>query len=189
MRMSLKKISLSLILLTLVIVSSFAQKQAIQAPEMPVDESTKLITYTGVVEVKAMNKNELYKRGLEWFNVYYKNPSDVIREKDSINFKIVGKSRFKIFREANENGVKMDGGLIQYTIMVICKDGRFKYELTAINWKQQSYYPIEKWIAEKERYKEYSWYLSQTDTMMKEVVKNLETAMKTTPKANNKDNW
>lgn len=186
--MSFKKVILSLMLVAFGFANSFAQKQEIQAPDMPVDENTKLITYTGVVEVKDVNKNELYKRGLGWFNTYYKNPSDVIREKDSINLKVVGKPRFKIFRPANENGVKMDGGLVQYTITVICKDGRFKYEITAINWKQQSYYPIEKWITEKERYKDYSWYLSQTDTMMKEVAKNLEAAMKTAPKQI-KDNW
>ena len=43
------------------------------APAMPIDEETKKICYTQVVEVKG-TMNELYRRAIEWFNKQYKNP-------------------------------------------------------------------------------------------------------------------
>src|SRR5262249_39831817 len=88
------------------------QKDAVKAPDMPIDPDTKLITYTAVVEVKDVNKAELYRRALGWYNTFYKNPAEVIREKDSVNFKIIGKPRFKLYKETT-NGGRMDGGLVQ----------------------------------------------------------------------------
>ena len=54
-----------------------------------------LITYTKVVEVASTNKTDLYNRGFAWANKFYKNPVDVIREKDAIAGKMVCKARFK----------------------------------------------------------------------------------------------
>lgn len=167
-----------------------AQKQAYVAPNMPIDEDTKLITYTGVVDVPNTGKTELYKRSEAWFSSYYKNPTEVIREKDSANTKIVGKPRFKISNEPGENNVKMDAGIVQYTLTVACKDNKCKYTASEINWKQASYFPAEKWIEQKERFKQNNYFLWQTDSMMqKEIIPALEKALKSAPKKSNKDDW
>ena len=186
-----KKIITAITFLAIGFANANAQsKQEIQAPKMPVDENTKLITYTGVIEVTGANKAELFRRGLAWFNAFYKNPTEVIREKDTVGLKIVGKPRFKILNEAGPSGVKTDAGLVQYTITLAMKDGKFKYEITAINWKQQSYFAIEKWVEQKDKYKANNYYLYQTDSIITQnVIKNLESTMKTAPKKIDKDNW
>lgn len=167
-----------------------AQKTTFTAPTMPVDEDSKLITYTGIVDVPATSKNELYARTLEWFNAYYKNANEVIRERDSVNLKISGKPRFRITNEPNEQGVKLDAGLVQYTIQVASKDNKAKYTITEINWKQASYFPIEKWVEQKDRYKQNHYYLYSTDSVMrKDVIPSLEKALKTAKKKVDKDNW
>ncbi len=172
------------------IVTARQKQQEIQAPVMPTDPNTKLVTYAAVDEVKNTGKNELFKRASGWFNTYYKNPTEVIREKDTVALKIVGKPRFRIYSPPNEKGVKMDAGIVQYTITVAVKEGKYKYEITEINWKQQSYYPIEKWIEQKDKYKSNNYYLYQTDSIItNDVIKNLQHAMRTAPKVIDKDNW
>ena len=66
-----------------------------EKPEIPVDELSKKITYTKVVEATG-SKDELYRKALSWYNNYYKNPTEVIREKDPVEGKILGKGRIKI---------------------------------------------------------------------------------------------
>src|SRR5688572_22173895 len=79
------------------IVTSAAQKEPIETPyAVPVDSITKLITYEGVVEVKGHAAPALYQRANDWFQTYYKNPKEVVRENDSVKFRIVGKHLFKI---------------------------------------------------------------------------------------------
>ena len=114
-------------LFSLFLYQSFSQTQQYTAPKMPVDNETNLITYSEVVDVPGTTKSELYKRTEAWFMSTYKNPSEVIRERDSVNLKIVGKPRFRITNEPNEKGVKTDAGLVQYTITVACRDNKCKY--------------------------------------------------------------
>ncbi|MFM7217436.1 MAG: hypothetical protein ACKO1U_05405, partial [Bacteroidota bacterium] len=75
----------------------FAQKKVeVAAPVLPVDSITKLISYEGVSEVKDVAADVLYQRALQWFKSYYKNPTELIRENDSIKLRITGKPRFRI---------------------------------------------------------------------------------------------
>jgi hypothetical protein len=167
-----------LFVLTAATVSSFAQAPATApSPQLPTDADTKLITYTEVVNMPGLTKAELYKRALTWFNKYYKNPADVIKEKDSVNTKISGVHRFKITKMVKET--KNDAGLVSYTINVMCKDGKYKYEVTKINWKQQSYYGIEKWMDKKSPSYDASYdsFLQQTDEFMKSLVADLKKGM------------
>src|SRR6185295_5838676 len=76
---------------------SYAQKEPLVTPyAVPIDTITKLITYQGVVEVKNTPAAALYKRIIDWFNTYYKNPTEVIRENDSVGNMVMGKPRFRI---------------------------------------------------------------------------------------------
>jgi len=159
--------------------------------QVPVDSITKLITYEGVTEVPGMKADALYKRAMEWFKTFYKNPTEVIRENDSLKFKIVGKPRFKINNPADKEGTKTDGGLAQYTITVAARDGRFKYEITEFNWKQISYYPCEKWMDTKSQTYTavYAEYLHQLDQYTNDLVKNLKAAMMNAKPVKDRDKW
>lgn len=188
MKNYLKQIAFTGMLLLIITVS---KSQNATAPVMPMDSTTKLITYTAVKEMKGVSKEELYKRAMKWFKTFYKNPTDVIREQDTVNLKIVGKARFKIYSDLNSLP-KGDGGLAMYTITVGCREGRFKYEITAINWIQQSYYGAERWMnKESATYKPvYDSYLTQVDETIRDVVNKLATGMNQPSEVKStKDNW
>lgn len=148
-----------------------------QTSQLPVDPETKLVTYTEVVNMPGVNQKELYKRAHKWFHKYYKNPADVIREKDSVSATITGIHRFKITKDVK--GTKSDAGMVQYTIKVMCKEGKYKYEVSKINWKQTSYYGIEKWMDKTAASydPQFESYLAQTDQQIKAVIEDLKKGM------------
>jgi hypothetical protein len=177
------------LVLSLAVVSQKAGAPA--AVTLPVDSITHLVTYEMVIPVQGATRDVLYKRALDWFNSYYKNPTEVIRENDMEKGKIVGKPRFRIYNPADKSGTKTDAGVVQYTITVAVKEGKFKYELTEFNWKQPSYYPIERWMDTKAQMYTpvYNVYLTQTDEYVKELLKALKTAMTSDKPVKDKDNW
>jgi hypothetical protein len=187
----MKKIILVIFFAGLSIVS-FAQKAPLATPyAVPLDTVTKKITYDGVVEVKNASAEELYKRFNDWFHSYYKNPTEVIRENDSIKFMMVGKPRFRITDLKPNDAGKTDGGIVQYTITVAAKNGRFRYELTDFNWKQTSYYACEQWLnVSAPNYSPlYNDYLQQLDKTALEVVQALKNAVMVEKAVKDKDNW
>jgi len=190
----MKKSVAFILLLFLFLGTVHAQKSA--APAMvpapvPVDSITHLITYESVVETPGVNAQVLYNRTIDWFYATFKNPTEVIREKDSIKFKVVGKPRFKISNPPDKNGTKTDGGLIQYTITVAAKDGRFKYELTEFNWKQQSYYPSERWMDTKAQMYTplYNEYLLQLHQEANRIITTLKEALTHAKSVKKTDDW
>lgn len=183
----MKKIILQLFVLLLVLPSKFLfaqEKQQFNTDNIPVDKISKLITYTDVVQLKGVSTAVLYKRALDWFNTYYKNPADVIRESDSTKGTIVGKSRFKISNAPDKKGLRTDAGLIMYTIKVSVREGRYKYEITELNQKAASYTPLEPWLDNTA----YADYLEQIDTELRDTIDSLRKAMSTKPPVKN-DNW
>lgn len=164
-------------------------QENIQLPSMPVDEVSKLITYEKVTEV-AGAKEQLFEKALAWCSSYYKNPGDVIREQDMDAGKIVCKARYKIKNPEDKKGLATDAGNVMYTMTLEFKEGRYRCIITEINWKQQSYYPIERWqdTTAQSWKPEFAYYLQQVDETSKEVMKDLEKAMKTVAPVK-KDDW
>ncbi|HLG33378.1 MAG TPA: DUF4468 domain-containing protein [Bacteroidia bacterium] len=176
-------------LLTSAIVSAQINDK-IDPGRFPIDVNSKLITYVEVIQVPGVPVKEIFSRGLKWFNTFYKNPTDVIRETDSLRGKIFGKARFKIYNPADKTGLKTEAGNVEYSITLNLKEGKFRYTITEINWKKASFYPVERWLdtTALSYSKAYSFYLEQMDTQIHETVKNLETFMKTPPAKKN-DDW
>lgn len=171
---------------------SFAQKKGeekIQAPKMPVDKETNLITYSGIIEAQGVVADTLYKRGLKWFNTFYKNPVDVIKEKEE-GKKIVGKARYTIYSKDPKTGTQLNDGVVNYEITLQFKDGKCKYQITNIYVKNPSHYAIEKWVEENN--KAYntvlSSYLVQTDEYFQDLKTKLKKAM-TTAGTKKSDDW
>ena len=150
-----------------------------QAPKLPVDEASKLISYSKVNEVAGISMKELYNRAIIWCTGYYKNSAEVIRERDSVNGEIICKARYKIMNPADKKGFATEAGVVMYTLKLSFKDGKYKYIISDINWKQASYYPIEKWMDQKSSsYKpEFDFYLQQVDEKSREVIKDFEKAL------------
>ena len=191
MRKLFVEIPVLIFLLTFSVASAQKNQQpAFVVPAMTINEETKLVTYSGVIEENAV-KDELYKRALKFFNTNYKNPVDVIKKQDEAIGEIEGIARFTIYNPSDKDGVRPQAGLVSYTINLKMKDNRYKYEITKINWKQASYYGIEKWMDKSSpNYKAiYDYYLVQTDEQMKELTEKLAKAMKQPSVQQKNDEW
>jgi len=171
---------------------SGAQTDPLTTPyAVPLDSITNLISYEKVVDVKGVTEEELYKRINNWFHNYYKNPSESIRENDSVKHVIVGKPRFRLSNPPAKDGMKTEGGVVQYTITVSVRSGRFKYEITAFNMKQASYFPCEKWLDTKAKsyLPVYNDYLQQLDKQTVELINSLKNAASHEKPVKDKDSW
>ena len=186
------KISAAIILFTVLTTSAFAQKgkKEIIMPELPKNESTGLISYSGREEAASTSKSVLYDRALAWANGFYKNPAEVIREKDPEKGKIVIKGRYRIANEPDKKGVVTQAGNVMYTLTVEFKDNAWRYEITNMNWQQTSAFPIERWTdtASPSFSPNYPYYLTQTDEELRKVESSLKKAMASELKTN-KDDW
>jgi len=159
----------------------------VNAQDLPIDKDTKLITYTEVVD-QAGSADELYKKAYRWFFSYYKNPHNVVKE--SANNKIVAHPRFKILNPKNKKGVATMGGIVTYSFTVVFKDGRYKYKITNIQWKQTSKYPIERWNdkAAKSYKEEYAFYLEQVNSEINKVLSEMKASISKSSEKES-DNW
>ncbi|MBK7965786.1 MAG: DUF4468 domain-containing protein [Bacteroidetes bacterium] len=180
----------SIIMLLMVLVLSPIANFAQENTSLPIDEKTGLISFTKVNEVANTTPTELYQRALTWASTFYKNPTDVIRERDSVNGSILCKARFKISNPADKKTPVTDAGNVMYSLKLQFKDGRYRYELNEINWKQQSYFAAERWMdkASSSYQPNFESYLQQTQTEVNRILTSLEKAMSTAPSAK-ADDW
>ena len=150
-----------------------------QSTNLPISAETNLITYTKIIELPGVHQNDLYHNAYTWCNEFYKNPGNVIRKKDVLNGEIVCKGRFRIKTPATKRRIETPAGIVQYTLTLLVKDNKYRYTITAINWKQTSYYPIERWMeTEKDTYLSvFEEYLIQTDEQIKKLITSLTLAM------------
>ena len=191
----MQKIVLAAFVTLLIVFQASGQKKGQPAPtpppQLPMDAITNKITYENVVDVPGKNATEIYQKIMDWFQGYYKNPGEVIRQNDTTKHEVTGKPRFRISNPPDKEGNKTDGGLVQYTITVAAKDGRFKYTLTDFNWKGISYYACEKWYdtALPSHTQAMDDYLLQTDNYAKTTVADLTNSIVNEKPVKNKDDW
>jgi hypothetical protein len=157
--------------------------------DLPKNNETGLFSFEKVVQQPNGNNQELYRRLISWVNKYYKNPKEVIKEQNDASQELLIAHRFKIFN-IPEKGAKTDAGLVEYKLRVTCKDGRYRYELTNIQWKQTSSFPIERWTDPKysKGHPEYASYLKQVEEQVTIILDALQKAMAETG-ANVKADW
>lgn len=168
-------------------ISCFYLSFSASAQVVPVDEDTKKITYKEVVQQEG-EASKLYNQGISWINSYYPNPTDVTRIRDVENGKIEIKHRFKIF-DTDKKGVKTEAGVINYTMTLEFKEGRYRYTITDFGLAALSKFPLEKWLDKNDpSYKpECEGYLEQVNTQVNELIKNMKTGM--VPKVIKPDEW
>jgi len=138
---------LTFILLTTVVVCSHGQEKLLDI--LPLNDG--VVTYTNVIQVDEVKKEELYSRAKKWFATTYKSSKDVIQLDDKENGEIVGKGNFKITYYARDP-------IVNHTITISVKDGRFKYVITDLVYSdvQGDKFPIEgfpkAWFGKKKLY-------------------------------------
>ena len=158
-----------------------------QLPIVPVDEDTKLITYKEVIPQEG-DKTKLYYRAIEWVNANYKNPTEATRIRDEENGLLEVKSGFKIFN-TDKKGFKTDANVINYTLKLEFKPGRYRYTFTNFSIEAVSKYPLERWLDTKDpRYTPAcDGYLMQIDSIVNQKIESLKEGM--VPKVIKKDEW
>lgn len=85
-----------------------------------------LITFEEIVEVHGMQKGLLFENAKAWLESKYKSPR-TIQAEDAMEGTISAKSMFKIMTEPG--GVK-PGGVINFTIDILVKEGKYKYTIS-----------------------------------------------------------
>jgi hypothetical protein len=185
----MKNLFLLVVSLSMFSTLAFSQKEEYKEPKLPIDQDTKLITYTKVIDVTA-NKDSLFKKGKKWFYTFYKNPTSVIKEEDAANGKIVGKHQVKVLNPADKKGIQTMRGIVKYAVTTQFKENKARIVISEINLENSSYTPIEKWLdktAPGFTTKNY-YYLTQLDSLLNDVELNFEKFIKEATKVK-KDDW
>jgi hypothetical protein len=102
--------------------------RAADSAGLPIDPTTKLISYEGVVEVPGVSKTDLYRRAYEWVAKTYRSANDVIQMQDKEAGQLVAKGLTRVYTKSI--GMTVDAGVVRHTLTVYVKDGRYKYVLT-----------------------------------------------------------
>lgn len=165
-----------LVCLSLIFVKAFPQNVE-QNTNIPVDENTGLITYQDVVQT-AGDKNELYIRAIGWVNTFYVNPSDATKVRNPESGIIDILHRFRLTYQ-DDDGVQRDAGMVNYTLLLELREGRYRYTLTNFTLRQASRFPVERWLDKTDRAYNTSWddYLNQVDAFAKSLIGSLKTGM------------
>jgi hypothetical protein len=177
MNMNFKKIvSIAVLQLIIMFVNVFPQNIE-QRTNIPVDESTGLITYQDVVQTEG-NRLELFSRAIAWVNSFYVNPTEAtkVRNPESGILEIL--HRFKIYYE-NEDGVQMDAGMISYSLRIELREDRYRYTMNNFTLRQASRFPAERWLDKTDQAYHPNWdlYLGQLDDFAKQLLEDLKNSM------------
>lgn len=160
-------------------VSLFAQKgDATERPAFPIDEESKLVTYTDVIQVPGVVKDSLYNVAMEWMKEFYVSPSQAIKSQSKEDGVIEIKHQFQLTR--TEKGQKVKAAMIEYDMTLQFRDGRFKYTVTKLRVQGPSYFGIEKWINEEQYAKDenVTSYLVQIEEFMLKLTDSLDSELR-----------
>lgn len=169
---------------SILVLAGFAVK------DLPIDPSTKKITWFDVVEVPGASAELLYKRFQNWNTdksaVHFADP-------DSKTYIVNAKIPMKY-------PAPMDGlyhkGQVEYKVKLYAKEGRYKYVLTDFVHKgdRADGGPLENEQPECGKYNltlgAWSKIKKETETEIEEVIKRIKTGMKDAPKNSaTSDDW
>lgn len=87
------------------------------------------LIYSEVVDLPGLSKDEIYSMARMWFVEAYKNPQKVLQIQDKESGEIVGKGNTKYYSKI-WMGAEGSKGVINYTVKIFIKDGKYKYEIT-----------------------------------------------------------
>lgn len=174
----------------LVATTVLAQKKDVRFPNLPMDDKTKLVNYNDVVMVGGATAKDLYARFMEWGKGYHNGFAGKLRKNDETNGAVEVFANMRYYAH-DAKGVKTSSliGIIQYTMFLDFKEGKYRYRITDINVKASSHQPIEKWLdATDPDAANKSFYLTDMDIEITTMIAEMKKAMKTSaaPKG---DDW
>lgn len=181
------KITLLISIASAFLMGAISVKAQENVTKMPVDPDTKKITYQEVVTVPG-TPAELFNRAIEWINKQYKNPVDATKVRDQASGVIEILHRFELSR--TEQGAKLIAGIVDYTMKLEMKDGRYRYTITNFNYKDKSRQPFERYLNKKDPAYVPMWddYVKQSDDFTRKLIESLKQGMQPPPAKKN-DQW
>ena len=169
-------------------IAALAQKtETLEAPYLPIDERTNLVTYQDVVKQEG-TPQVLYERAMAWAKKYYKNTAEVIKSADPEKGVINMRSSVRIFYKDKEGTMRFKN-IVYYNFKLECRDNRYRYTITDFKEKATGSAPIEVWFDTSAS----GWtpsmygYLSQIDEEMQKLIESLEEGMQPAEEFN--DEW
>jgi hypothetical protein len=165
--------------LVFVLITLSAYPQEITSVNMPVDETTGLITYKEVVEEPG-TKDELFNRCAEWLPTFYPNPWESAKVRDQSTGLIKIQHQFRVY-DTDLDGNKIDAGMILYNAKIEFKQDRYRIVVDNFVLKEVSRYPVEKWLDESAPDYNPKWknYLAQINSFVtNDMLTSLKAAMK-----------
>ena len=172
------KKTISLIFVIFITFSLISQEDTTSL-NIPVDEATGLITYQEVIQEEG-TKQTLFNRASEWLHQYFANPVYVTKVRDASSGIIKGRHQFELFF-TDEDGYEKRAGMVLYSFKIESRDGRYRYTIDELMLRQQSRYPLEKWLDKSDPNYNPQWgvYLEQIDGYVHDnFVPSLKEAMK-----------
>jgi len=181
----MKKILLFLVMLLLT--GALQAQDTTLAGIVPVDESG-LITWQGVIQVSGKTKDDLYKKGIEWVNSYFPNPSSVTKKRSPEDGVIEG--TYSIRLTDSVNGRKVPSKTVNYKFRLEFRDGRFRYTINEFTLKADSRFPLERWLDKKGPFYDIKNkpYLEQVRDTVNDMVDKM-TAFITKPDKPEEEEW
>jgi hypothetical protein len=182
----MKNTVLNIIAITIMLFGITLKAQDV-VPELPVDPETKLITYKEVVTVPG-TPSELFNRAIEWINKQYKNPTDATKVRNPATGVIEIIHRFELTKD--EKGMTRPAGIVDYTMKLEMKDGRYRYTISNFNSKDVSRQPLERWMDKKDKAYIPAWddCLKQVDDATRKLIESLKLGMQP-PAPKKPDEW
>ncbi len=181
------KIPFGHIFLSLALLSGMRLSAQDATPVLPVDPDTKFITYQEVVSI-AGTPAELFNRTIEWVNKQYKNPTVATKVRNPATGIIEIAHRIELAKVTD--GVSLPAGIVDYTLKIELKEGRYRYTITNFNLKNVSPQPIESWLDKKDN--AYTparqAFLKQIDDTVRKLIESLKQGLQP-PAAKKMDVW
>jgi hypothetical protein len=154
---------------------------------VPVDAAGK-ITWQAVIQVKDVDKDKLYNKGIEWINSYFPNPAGVTKRRSPESGIIEGAHSIRLTNEVN--GKQVPAQTITYTFKLEFRDGRFRYTITDFQLKAASKFPLERWLDRNGPYYDLNnrKYLIQIRDVMEDMISKMTNSI-TKPEPPAEEEW
>ena len=136
--------------LALAVASPAAAQMAAWVNPLPVDSTTHLITYTGVVQVPGATQAELYSRAREWFATTFGSSKAVLEMDNAAAGKLIGHA-YAPFEMAFGLGHTAQYAMWRQ-LKIEVKDGRYRYTLSdfeqggPVETPNANRQPLETWL-------------------------------------------
>ena len=169
---------------------------------LPIDSARQQVDWTEVVQAGEVSANELYNRGRMYFVNNYKSAKDVLQLEDRESGRLVGRAFTDIGWSL---GITYFRTRMYYTISISCREGRYKYQITDIeyssyaeaqlpstkSWPNQWYIPEALMVKPNGKPKKIAVnYYNHTYEAIKRTANALKASMEITAPAEEKeDDW